>query len=178
MNEEKSDQKKRYGNKYDKNLPNKRFDRSKKVKHASSTTNRSYTSAQWNSLTKEQQQAVKRHNSKNSANNPRSDHRLRQQLPPQHLPPPQQQMVNYVPPPPNYPRSISQYANTNPYGYQNLANRSVNEFTLPPRPGAAVIQPPPPRSLTPHPDGVSVINAHSGDVGQYFGNFGPPHPQM
>ena len=48
----------------------------------------------------------------------------------------------------------------------------------PPRPGAAVIQPPPPRSLTPHPDGVSVVNAHSGDVGQYFGNFGPPHPQM
>ena len=87
---------------------------------------------EWKSLTKEQQNAVKRHNSKNSANNPRSDHRLRQQLPPQHLPPPQQQMVNYVPPPPNYPRSISQYANTNPYGYQNLANRSVNEFTLPP----------------------------------------------
>ena len=87
-------------------------------------------------------------------------------------------MVNYVPPPPSYPRSISQYAHTAPYGYQHSANRSVNEFTLPPRPGAAVIPPPPPRSLPPHTDGVSALNAHSGDVGQYFGNFGPPHPQM
>mmetsp|Transcript_24661 Transcript_24661/g.28405 ORF Transcript_24661/g.28405 Transcript_24661/m.28405 type:complete len:122 (-) Transcript_24661:238-603(-) len=47
---------------------------------------------------------------------------------------------------------------------------------MPPWSGTAMIPPPP---LFPpnqqKSDGVSAIDTHSGDIGQYFGTFGPPH---
>ena len=66
--ENKIDRNKRYrdkNNKNDRTQKNKRFERSNKNTNSSSSNNRSYTSSQWKSLSKEQQQEVKRHNSKN-----------------------------------------------------------------------------------------------------------------
>ena len=93
---------------------------------------------------------------------------------------PQQQITNYVPPPPAYPRSVSQFALTPTYipsyGYHDYQNRNVSQLTLPPQPGTAIIPPPPPAPGSHSTN--SAIDAHTGNVGQYFGAFGPAPPQM
>lgn len=50
---------------------------------------------------------------------------------------------------------------------------------MPPRPGTVMILSRSPVPLNQqHYDGVSAIDAHSGDFGQYFGTFGPPYHLM
>ena len=173
VNQGKSERNKKYQGK---NTAHKRNSYPKR----DTSQNKSYTSAEWKALTKEQQNAVKRHNAGKKAQ--ASANATGSQTPPnltQNGHPPQQ-ITNYVPPPPVYPRSVSQFALTPTYipsyGYHDYHNRNVSQLTLPPQPGTAMIPPPPPTpcSQTPH----IASNAHTGNVGQYFGTFGPAPPQM
>ena len=180
VNQEKSERNKRSRDKNEKFDKNKRFDRAPKDKSSASSTDRRYTASQWNALSKEQQQAVKRHNSKNRSSRSPSEQPSRRQQQNQHqYVPQQQQITNYIPPPPPYPRSIAQYSHTPTFYDQfNYGNRSINNFSLPPRPDATMIhQPHSVPSNQQNFDAAGAINAHSGAIGQSFGSFGPPHPQ-
>ena len=88
-------------------------------------------------------------------------------------------MVNYVSPPPPYPRSISQYSRMPSYAYQIYDTCSINNLMMPPRPGTVMNPPLPTLPSNQHySDGISTIDAHSSDFGQYFGTFGPLHHHM
>ena len=61
-------------------------------------------------------------------------------------------------------------------GSHDYNNRNANQFNLPPRPSSTILPPLPPLpSPQPH---HNAIDAHPGNVGQYFGPYGPAPPQM
>jgi hypothetical protein len=174
VNQEKSDQKMRSRNKNDRSTSQKRTDRSDKNFTSTPSTRVHYSKSQWKALTHAQQQAVKKQNSKNPSQGRRStDSSSRSRLTHNTQ---QQQIVPFVPHQPTYPRLMAQYHHMPTYDYHTYGNRSVNAFSMPPRPHANPVPPPPP---SPHPhsaNSADPIDADCGHVGQYFGSFGPPHP--
>ena len=174
VNQGKTDRNKKSGGKHGKNTPHKRFSGTK----SNLSQNKSYSAAEWKSLTREQQNAVKRHNAGKKAlqiaPNPEFQspiHNARNTYQPPG------QLTNYVPPPPAYPRSISNFyhapSHDNFYGFNEHNSRNVNQFSLPPQPSAIMVPPPPPNTHS-----ANTINANSGSVGQHFGNFGPTPPPL
>ena len=165
---------KKSGGKHEKYNPHKRFSGTK----PNSSQNKSYSAAEWKSLTREQQNAVKRHNAGKKAlqiaPNPEFQSHTHNARNTYHPP---GQLTNYVPPPPAYPRSISNFcqapSHDNFYGFNEHNYRNVNQFALPPHPSAIMVPPPPPNIHS-----SNTINANSGSVGQHFGAFGPTPPQL